>query len=138
MELACWVLHCHFGPVLEETGFQTVQTIKKQICCWSDQIQKAKFSFLNLQQSTYLSSRRIWIYLDCLSQLPYNTIPSYLEVKGQKNPYEIKWSIQARGHAVSSGSWACNLCLIEKLVILAGDQNSMLNKRDELLETCGH
>ena len=31
----------------------------------------------------------------------------------------------------------------EKLVILAGDQghrdqNSMLNKRDELLETCGH
>ena len=46
--------------------------------------------------------------------------------------YEIKWSIKARGHAFSRGG------LIEKLVILMADQNSMLNKRDGLLETCRH
>jgi hypothetical protein len=30
---------------------------------------------------------------------------------------------------------ACNLCLTEKLMILTADQNTMLNRRDELLET---
>ena len=50
--------------------------------------------------------------------------------------YEIKWSIKAKGHAFSSGGRACDLCLTEKLVILTSDQNSTLNKRDELLEIC--
>ena len=43
-----------------------------------------------------------------------------------------------RGHPFSSGGRACDLCLTEKLTILTADQNSMLNKRDELLETCRH
>ena len=48
------------------------------------------------------------------------------------------WSIKARGHSFSIGGRACELCLTEKLIILTADQNSMLNKRDELLETCRH
>ena len=34
--------------------------------------------------------------------------------------------------------WACDLCLTEKLIILTADQNTMLNRRDELLESCRH
>jgi hypothetical protein len=43
-----------------------------------------------------------------------------------------------RGHPFSSGGRSCNLCLTEKLEILTADQNSMLNKRDKLLEACIH
>jgi hypothetical protein len=67
------------------------------------------------------------------------TLASYIwKLMDKQINYEIKWSIKARGHAFSSGGWACDLCLTEKLVILTADQNTMLNKRDELLETCRH
>ena len=67
----------------------------------------------------------------------HTTLSLYIwKLKDKQIKYEIKWSIKARGHAFSSGSRACDLCLTEKLVILTTDQNSMLNKRDELLETC--
>ena len=69
----------------------------------------------------------------------HTTLSSYIwKLKDKKIDYEIKWSIKARGQAFSSGGRACNLCLTEKLVILTADQNSMLNKRDELLKTCRH
>ena len=66
----------------------------------------------------------------------HTTLSSHIrKLKDKQIPYDIKWSIKARGHAFSSGGRACHLCLTEKLVILTADQNSMLNKRDELLET---
>ena len=69
----------------------------------------------------------------------HTTLSSYIwKPKDKKSPHFVNWSIKARGHAFSSGGRACNLCLTEKLVILTPDQNSMLNKRDELLETCRH
>ena len=69
----------------------------------------------------------------------HTTVSSYIwKLRDMKIDYEIKWSIKARGHTFSSGGRACDLCLTEKLVILTADQNSMLNKRDELLETCRH
>ena len=40
--------------------------------------------------------------------------------------------------AFSSGGRACDLRLTEKLVIPMADQNLMLKKRDELLDTCRH
>ena len=61
-----------------------------------------------------------------------------VRTKDKKIPYFVNWSIKARGHPFSSGGRACDLCLTEKLVILTADQNTMLNKRDELLETCRH
>ena len=69
----------------------------------------------------------------------HTTLSSYIwKLKDKQIKYETKWSIKARGHAFSSGGRACDLCLTEKLVILTADQNSMLSKRDELLETCRH
>ena len=69
----------------------------------------------------------------------HSTLSSYIwKLKDKKTPHFVNWSIKARGHAFSSGGRACDLCLTEKLVILTAHQNSMLNKRDELLETCRH
>ena len=60
------------------------------------------------------------------------------KLKDQGIPFKVEWSIKSRGHPFKSGSKACDLCLSEKLVILTENQGSMLNKRDELLETCRH
>ena len=67
------------------------------------------------------------------------TLSSYIwKLKDREIPRVVNWSIKARGHPFSSGGRSCDLCLTEKLVILTADQNSMLNKRDELLEACRH
>jgi len=67
------------------------------------------------------------------------TLSSYIwKLKDRKIPCVVNWSIKARDHPFSSGGRACDLCLTEKLVILTADQNSMLNKREELLEACRH
>ena len=60
------------------------------------------------------------------------------KLKDKKIPHYVNWSIKAKGHAFSSGGKACDLCLTEKLTILTADPNTMLNRRDELLETCRH
>ena len=66
-------------------------------------------------------------------------LSSYIwKLKEKQTPYFVNWSIKARGHAFSSGGRACDLCLTEKLIILTADQNTMLNRRDELLESCRH
>ena len=67
------------------------------------------------------------------------SLSSYIwKLKDRESPYVVDWSIKARGHPFSSGGLSCDLCLTEKLTILTADQNSMLNKRDELLEACRH
>ena len=69
----------------------------------------------------------------------HTTLSSYIwKLKDENTPFEISWSIKTRGHAFSSGGRSCDLCLSEKLVILTEDKQNMLNKRDELLETCRH
>ena len=69
----------------------------------------------------------------------HTTLSSYVwKLKDKKIPHFVNWSIKARGHPFSSGGRSCDLCRTEKLVILTADQSSMLNKRDELLETCRH
>ena len=69
----------------------------------------------------------------------HTTLSSHIwKLKDKGTPYEVKWSIKVRVHAFSSGGRACDMCLTEKLIILTADQNRMLNKRDELLETCRH
>ena len=69
----------------------------------------------------------------------HTTLSSYIwKLKDRSVPYDVEWSIKARGHTFSSGGRACDLCLTEKVIILTEDQRSMLNKRDELLETCRH
>ena len=69
----------------------------------------------------------------------HTTLSSYIwKLKDKKTPFKIEWSIKSKGHAFSSGGKSCDLCLTEKLTILTENQHSMLNKRDELLETCRH
>ena len=67
------------------------------------------------------------------------TLSSYVwkQKKAGRN-YEIEWSIKAKAYTYSSGSKQCDLCLSEKLVILLADQDTMLNKRDEILNKCPH
>ncbi len=84
--------------------------------------------------------KRYYAHKSSIKNKPSNhtTLSSYIwKLKDKNIPFEVKWSIKSRGHA-SSGGRACDLCLTEKLVILTEDQNTMLNKRDELLETCRH
>ena len=60
----------------------------------------------------------------------HTTLSSYIwKLKDRGAPYTIEWSIKSRGHAFSSGSQSCDLCITEKLVILTADQYSMLNKK---------
>ena len=69
----------------------------------------------------------------------HTTLSSYIwKLKDKGSQFEIKWSINSKGHAFSSVGKACDLCITEKLVILRESQHSMLNKHDELLETCRH
>ena len=69
----------------------------------------------------------------------HTALSSYIwKLKEKQTPYFVNWSIKARGHAFSSGGRACDLCLTEKLTILTADQNTMLNRRDELLKSCRH
>ena len=69
----------------------------------------------------------------------HTALSSYIwKLKEKQTPYFVNWSIKARGHAFSSGGRACDLCLTEKLITLTADQNTMLNRRDELLESCRH
>ena len=80
-------------------------------------------------------------HMSSINNRPKNhtTLSSHIwKLKDRGVHFDIKWSIKARGHAFASGGKACDLCITEKLIILTEDQRSMLNKRDELLETCRH
>ena len=91
--------------------------------------------------STENFKNRYAVHKSSLNNRPacHTTLSSYVwKLKDQNIPYCIDWSIRARGHAFSSGSKSCDLCLTEKLIILTENQETMLNKQDELLESCRH
>lgn len=61
------------------------------------------------------------------------------ELKDQSKDYTITWSIEAETVPYKCGTRKCSLCLTEKLTIaLHADQETMLNKRDEIISTCRH
>ena len=96
-------------------------------------------SYYGLTENEF--KKRCSVHKTSFRNIKYNhtTLSSYIwKLKDKESPRYVNWSIKARGHAFSSGGRACYLCLSEKLAILMADQNSMLNKRDELLETCRH
>ena len=59
-------------------------------------------------------------------------------LQDKEQNYEIKWSVLKKSTAYQNGSRRCNLCLTEKLCILEGDKEKMINKRDELMNSCPH
>ena len=60
------------------------------------------------------------------------------QLKRNKKPFTINWSIASRAQSYNSESKRCNLCLTEKLHILNAEKHSLLNKRPELISKCPH
>ena len=59
-----------------------------------------------------------------------------LDLKGNNDSYKIKWRIIKRASVYRGNPSRCNLCLSEKLCILAARDVSLLNKRLELDTKC--
>lgn len=59
-------------------------------------------------------------------------------LKKENKEFDIKWSICRRAAPYSRETGKCQLCLEEKLCIIAADRGSLLNKRPELVSTCRH
>ena len=53
-------------------------------------------------------------------------------------PYNISWSILARGDGYNPSSKQCRLCLLEKWHILFKPEGATLNKRLEVFSSCRH
>jgi hypothetical protein len=52
--------------------------------------------------------------------------------------FDITWLILKRAISYTGGSKRCNLCLDEKLCILKGKKQFLLNKKSEIFSTCNH
>ena len=114
---------CNQSDVMYQV--EVVAKIKKMYCFGSTENFKSRFS----QHKSSIKNRPAL----------HTTLSSYIwKLKDKNVPYSLKWSIKDRGHVFSSGGRSCDLCLSEKLVIMMAEKSSMLNKRDELLESCRH
>ena len=61
------------------------------------------------------------------------------QLKEKDKNYSISWSIAARASPYRIGSGRCNLCTTEKLCIMQHQPpESLLNRRNELLNKCRH
>ena len=59
-------------------------------------------------------------------------------LKRAGTPYNIAWSIQARGDGYNTSNKQCRLCLLEKWHILFKPEAATLNKRLEVFSNCRH
>ena len=60
------------------------------------------------------------------------------ELKKQQISFNIKWKIIGRAQPFSPISGVCNLCTLEKFIILTKPHESTLNKREEIFGACRH
>ena len=60
------------------------------------------------------------------------------ELKDNNIPYNLEWSIVGRAHQFSPVTGVCNLCTLEKFIILTKPHQSTLNKREEIFGACRH
>ena len=60
------------------------------------------------------------------------------KLSNEKIQYEIKWNIAAYASPCKYGSKRYDLCLTEKLKIMKGDHELLLNKRSGLVSKCRH
>ena len=67
----------------------------------------------------------------CLAKFIWN-------LKGQNIPFEIKWSLHKQAFPYQCGARTCDLCLSEKLEILKGNPDALINKRSEIMNKCRH
>jgi hypothetical protein len=60
------------------------------------------------------------------------------DLKDGGQAFTIDWSIQSLQPTFDPGSNKCQLCLMEKVVILNSDKRKLINKRHELFTKCLH
>ena len=60
------------------------------------------------------------------------------ELKRDNRQFTLKWENIKSARPYQNGSRRCDLCLTEKLLIIDGDDNKLLNKRSELISKCRH
>ena len=59
-------------------------------------------------------------------------------IKENNNEFKIIWKILCQASAYSQQSKRCNLCLMEKTLILLADKQQCLNKRSKIMNKCRH
>ena len=59
-------------------------------------------------------------------------------LKDQGKEYSIRWEIAKKSTPYRCGGRSCTLCTEEKLFILQGDKNKMINSKSELISKCRH
>ena len=60
------------------------------------------------------------------------------QLKDAGTPYNLNWNILAKSTSYTSSSGKCQLCNMEKTMILFSSDENLLNKRSELLNKCRH
>ena len=60
------------------------------------------------------------------------------ELKDRGINYDIKWKLLERAPTFNPVTKKCRLCLKEKYFIMYRKENSTLNKRSEVFNTCRH
>ena len=60
------------------------------------------------------------------------------ELKRDNRQFTLRWENIKSARPYQNGSRRCDLCLTEKLLIIDGDDNKLLNKRSELISKCRH
>ncbi len=59
-------------------------------------------------------------------------------LKDANKPFHLKWKVLQKSKAYSNINQKCNLCLLEKFIIICKKDLCTLNKRNELASSCPH
>ena len=60
------------------------------------------------------------------------------KMKENKTEFKLKWSKLASASSYQPSTRKCNLCNVEKTMILYSTDTNLLNKRSELMNKCRH
>ena len=60
------------------------------------------------------------------------------EMKEKNADFSIRWSLLKKCHAYHPNTGTCNLCLMEKTLILTSSHMNLLNSRNEIMSKCRH
>ena len=60
------------------------------------------------------------------------------KLKDNKQNFDIKWKIMGKAKPYSNVTKKCNLCLLEKYLIICHSNKATLNKKSELVGGCRH
>ena len=74
----------------------------------------------------------------CFHNLDSELSKHIWQLKLNGTEFNLKWSIAAYATPYRCGTRRCDLCLTEKYIIARATQNSLLNKRTELISKCRH